>query len=175
MDGCALPFFKMKHKLINFVLFQSIWFIFILSAAHDSLHGALLGFCLLILQYLHGKKLFADCVLIGLAIVIGFIHDGLLKHFNFIIYHIVFIKFYAPIWIIGLWISFALTINHSLAWLQNKPALQIFFGLIGGPLAYLAGEKLGAITLGHEYTVYILALCWALVTPVLFKFYAKGK
>ena len=175
MDGCSLPFFKMKHKLINFVLFQSIWFIFILSAAHNSLYGALVGFSLLILQYLHGKKLFADCVLIGLAIVISFIHDGLLKYFNFIIYHIVFIDFYAPIWIIGLWISFALTINHSLAWLQNKPALQIFFGLIGGPLAYLAGEKLGAITLSHEYTLYILALCWAVVTPVLFKFYAKGK
>lgn len=165
----------MKHKLINFVLFQSIWFIFILSAAHDSLYGALLGFCLLTLQYLHGKKLFADCVLIVLAIVIGFIHDGLLKYFNFIIYHIVFIDFYSPIWIIGLWISFALTINHSLAWLQNKPALQISFGLIGGPLAYLAGEKLGAITLSHEYTLYILALSWAVVTPVLFKFYAKGK
>jgi hypothetical protein len=59
--------------------------------------------------------------------------------------------------------------------LQNKPALQIFFGLIGGPLAYLAGEKLGAITLSHEYTLYILALSWAVVTPVLFKFYAKGK
>ena len=85
----------MKHKLINFVLFQSIWFIFILSAAHDSLYGALLGFCLLTLQYLHGKKLFADCVLIVLAIVIGFIHDGLLKYFNFIIYHIVFIDFYS--------------------------------------------------------------------------------
>ena len=165
----------MKHKLINFVLFQSIWFIFILSAAHDSLYGALVGFCLLILQYLHGTKLFADCVLIGLAVVIGFIHDGLLKYFNFITYNIVFIDFYSPIWIIGLWISFALTINHSLAWLQNKPVLQIFFGLIGGPLAYLAGEKLGAITLSHEYTPYFLALSWATLTPVLFKFYAKGK
>ena len=165
----------MKHKLINFVLFQSIWFIFILSAAHDSLYGALVGFCLLTLQYFHGKKLFADCVLVVLAIVIGFIHDGLLKYFDLIIYHIVFIDFYSPIWIIGLWISFALTINHSLAWLQNKPALQIFFGLIGGPLAYLAGEKLGAITLSDEYTLYILALSWAVVTPVLFKFYVKGK
>ena len=164
----------MKHKLINFVLFQSIWFILILSAAHDSTYGALIGFFLLSLQYLHGKKLFADCLLVVLAIVIGLIHDGLLKYFNLILYHIVFIDFYSPIWIIGLWISFALTINHSLAWLQSKPALQIFFGLIGGPLAYLAGEKLGAITLSHEYTLYILALNWAVVTPVLFKFMQKA-
>jgi len=164
----------MKHKLINFVLFQSIWFIFILSAAHNSLYGLFVGLSLLILQYLYGKKLFADFILILLAIVIGCIHDGILNHFSFIDYNIVFIDFYAPLWIIGLWISFALTINHSLAWLQNKTALQVFFGLMGGPLAYLAGEKLGAITMIHEHALFILAFSWALVTPILFKFYTKG-
>lgn len=174
MDGSSLYFFQMKHNFINFVLFQSIWFIFILSATHTSVYGFFVGLSLLLLQYLLGKKLRADFFLIVLAIIFGCIHDGLLNYFNFILYNIVLIDFYFPLWIIGLWISFALTINHSLRWLQNKPTLQVFFGLIGGPLAYLAGEKLGAITMIHEYTLIMLAFSWAVVTPILFKFHARG-
>ena len=36
----------MKHKLINFILFQSIWFILILAAAHESFYGLVIGLLL---------------------------------------------------------------------------------------------------------------------------------
>lgn len=163
----------MKHKLINFILFQSIWFILILAAAHESFYGLVIGFLLILVQYWHGKLMVPDFKLILASIIIGFAHDTSLNYFKFIQYNIDFNTYYSPFWIIGLWISFALTINHSLAWLGNKKLLQMIFGLIGGPLAYIAGEKLGAINMINTMTLYVLALSWACITPLLFQFKKK--
>ncbi len=163
----------MKHKLINFILFQSIWFILILAAAHESFYGLALGLLLILVQYWHGKLMIPDFKLILASIIIGFAHDTSLNYFKFIQYNIDFNTYYSPFWIIGLWISFALTINHSLAWLGNKKLLQMIFGLIGGPLAYIAGEKLGAIYMINTMTLYVLALSWACITPLLFQFKKK--
>jgi len=66
-----------------------------------------------------------------------------------------------------LWMIFAMTLNHSLAWLSQKYYLSILFGAIGGPLAYIAGEKLGAITLLSSNSIIMLCVGWALITPVL--------
>ena len=60
-----------------------------------------------------------------------------------------------------------MTLNHSLKWMQGRIVISILFGLIGGPLAYLAGEKLGAITILSTSSLYILALGWAIITPLL--------
>jgi len=163
----------MKHKLINFILFQSIWFILILAAAHESFYGLVIGLLLILVQYWHGKLMVPDFKLILASIIIGFAHDTSLNYFKFIQYNIDFNTYYSPFWIIGLWISFALTINHSLAWLGNKKLLQMIFGLIGGPLAYIAGEKLGAINMINTMTLYVLALSWACITPLLFQFKKK--
>ncbi len=163
----------MKHKLINFILFQSIWFILILAAAHESFYGLVIGFLLILVQYWHGKLMVPDLKLILTSTIIGFAHDTSLNYFKFIQYNIDFNTYYSPVWIIGLWISFALTINHSLAWLGNKKLLQMIFGLIGGPLAYIAGEKLGAINMINTMTLYVLALSWACITPLLFQFKKK--
>jgi len=163
----------MKHKLINFILFQSIWFILILAAAHESFYGLVIGFLLILVQYWHGKLMVPDLKLILTSTIIGFAHDTSLNYFKFIQYNIDFNTYYSPFWIIGLWISFALTINHSLAWLGNNKLLQMIFGLIGGPLAYIAGEKLGAIYMINTMTLYVLALSWACITPLLFQFKKK--
>ncbi len=163
----------MKHKLINFILFQSIWFILILAAAHESFYGLVIGFLLILVQYWHGKLMVPDLKLILTSTIIGFAHDTSLNYFKFIQYNIDFNTYYSPVWIIGLWISFALTINHSLVWLGNKKLLQMIFGLIGGPLAYIAGEKLGAIYMINTMTLYVLALSWACITPLLFQFKKK--
>ncbi|MDA9600717.1 DUF2878 domain-containing protein, partial [Nitrosomonadales bacterium] len=69
--------------------------------------------------------------------------------------------------IVMLWMFFAMTLNHSLAWLRQKIYTSILFGALGGPLAYIAGEKLGAITLLGSNSIIILSIGWAFITPVL--------
>ena len=44
----------------------------------------------------------------------------------------------------------------------------MLFGLIGGPLAYITGEKLGGITLVNEFAALTaLGIGWAIMMPLL--------
>jgi hypothetical protein len=53
----------------------------------------------------------------------------------------------APVWILALWLAFALTLNRSLRWFQGKALLSALFGALGGPLAYAGAARLaGAVT-----------------------------
>jgi hypothetical protein len=75
----------------------------------------------------------------------------------------------APRWIIALWISFALTFNHSLRWLIGRPLVCLALGAGGGPLAYAAAARLGAVTFAtpawHGYLW--LAFGWAAAVALL--------
>ena len=109
-----------------------------------------------------------DVKLIIIAGLIGLLFDGALLNFDLIIYNDPGLPYpFTPIWIVMLWMIFAMTLNHSLAWLSQKYYLSILFGAIGGPLAYIAGEKLGAITLLSTNSIITLSVGWALITPIL--------
>ncbi|MGB5202220.1 MAG: DUF2878 domain-containing protein, partial [Sedimenticolaceae bacterium] len=74
----------------------------------------------------------------------------------------------APYWIVAMWMGFATTLNVSLGWLKGRYWLAALFGAVGGPLAYLAGAKLGGITLiSSEAALTALALGWATIMPLL--------
>lgn len=76
-----------------------------------------------------------------------------------------------PLWLIGLWLMFPLTLHHSLAWLDRKPWLQSLFGGIGGGGGYLAGAQLGAADLAWPAYV-LLPLSWALWLPMFYHWMA---
>ena len=76
----------------------------------------------------------------------------------------------APAWILSLWLGFALTLNHSLRWMQGRPVVAALFGGIGGPLSYWMGERAwGAVTWNASLPVVlaVLAVLWMVVTPML--------
>ncbi|MCB9882858.1 MAG: DUF2878 domain-containing protein [Planctomycetes bacterium] len=72
-------------------------------------------------------------------------------------------------WMACLWAAFATTLPLSLAWLSRRKAVGLLFGAVGGPLAFVAGEKLGAIRLGESRTMALvsLAVIWAIAVPLL--------
>ena len=65
---------------------------------------------------------------------------------------------------IALWINFAASIRHSLNWIRGRYALGLLFGGIGGPLAYLAGEKMGALVIHSPFGV---VLAWIVAMPLI--------
>ncbi|HWR87050.1 MAG TPA: DUF2878 domain-containing protein, partial [Acidiferrobacterales bacterium] len=74
----------------------------------------------------------------------------------------------APHWIVALWMLFAITLNVSLGWLKQRLFVAMLFGAIGGPLAYLGGAKLGALSFAAPTAALIaLTIGWALFTPLL--------
>ena len=76
----------------------------------------------------------------------------------------------APIWIVALWIGFALTLNHSLAWLKGKALLALVVGGIAGPFSYWVGATTWRAVEFTESTIVVLAallIVWAVATPAL--------
>ena len=73
----------------------------------------------------------------------------------------------APAWIVAMWVLFGTTINHGLSWLKRHWALSVSFGLFGGPMAFYAGSKMGAV----QFTDTLMALAvlgagWAVLLPL---------
>lgn len=77
----------------------------------------------------------------------------------------------APVWIWSLWAGFALTLNHSMAFLQHRPVAAAAFGAVGGPLAYwTAAGAFEAVSFGAPvaWVLGALAIGWAAMLPLLF-------
>ena len=73
-----------------------------------------------------------------------------------------------PLWLLAMWAQFATTFRYSLRFVITRPIRAGLFRAIGGPLAFLAGERLGAITLLPPITYGLLRLsvCWAIALLV---------
>lgn len=76
----------------------------------------------------------------------------------------------SPIWMTILWTSYALSLNHSLAFLHGRSWLAIALGGLGAPFAYwAAGHGWQALTFGARpiLTFGAAALTWATLMPLL--------
>jgi len=63
---------------------------------------------------------------------------------------------------------FATTLNLSMRWLRGRIVLAAAIGCAGGPLAYLAGHRIGGIQFVDETSALLmLAVGWALLMPLL--------
>jgi hypothetical protein len=76
---------------------------------------------------------------------------------------------FPPLWMLALWAQFATTLRYSLRGIISRPAVAALFGVLGAPLAFLAGERLGALTLLPPETLGLerLAISWG-VAMLLF-------
>lgn len=158
--------------LVNFVAFQLGWFACVLGAAHG-LPWAGTGIALAIVAWhlTRAARPGAELVLVLIAAGIGALWDSGLSALGWIRYPSgVLIEGTAPYWIVAMWMLFATTLNVSLAWLRRNLPLAAVFGALGGPLAYLGGAKLGALSFGaQEAALVALALGWAALTPLLLR------
>lgn len=71
------------------------------------------------------------------------------------------------LWMLALWAMFAATLRFSLSWLRGRLVLAALFGLVGGPLAYLGGERLDAIVIQGQAGIVAVATAWGLAAPLL--------
>lgn len=78
----------------------------------------------------------------------------------------------SPPWLVALWpnLAAATARGASLGSLDRRPILGVLTGAIGGPLAYDAGARFGAIGLaqGRLSALAIISAVWSLVLPTLF-------
>jgi hypothetical protein len=156
--------------LANFLAFQLGWFACVLGAARGwPWAGTLAALLLVGLHLWRTATPAAEWRLIGAAALIGAVGDTLLARSGWLQYAAgALLPATAPVWIVALWMLFATTLRHSLAWLQRRPLLSAVCGALGGPLAYLGGARLGALVVERPAPAYgALAAGWAGATLLL--------
>lgn len=156
--------------LINILCFQIGWFASVLGAAHDMPWlGPLIALPIVGWHVANAGIKRSEFMLIFVVALLGSSYDQSLLAMGWVQYPAsAWPMGLLPVWMTGLWLLFATTLNVSLRWLRGRPAIAMLFGFIGGPLAYLGGAKLGAlIWLQSTALLVALALGWALLMPVL--------
>jgi Protein of unknown function (DUF2878) len=155
--------------LINFVAFQVGWLACVLGAAHRMpLLGTGIALTLVVLHLARAADPVAELKLIVAAAGVGLLLDSLLAAAGFIDFTSgALVAGTVAHWMVALWMVFATTLNASLRWLKDRAALAVVFGAVGGPLAYLAGEKLGALRVEGTVGIGAVALGWAIAMWLL--------
>lgn len=155
---------------LNFIAFQMAWFACVLGGASDrALAGTMVVGAVIGLHLALAQRPLPEALLIAAAAAIGLVWDSGLVAFGLISYPTGnFAPGIAPYWIVAMWALFATSLNLSMAWLKDRVWLAALFGAVGGPLAYLAGERLGGLQMPDPVLALgAQALGWALLLPIL--------
>jgi len=155
--------------IINVILFQVSWFACVMGAANSLPYtGIIVTAGILAWHLMQAKAPKTELWLMGSALALGASFDQALLSFNMVTYmHNGWSSSIVPVWILGLWLGFSTILNVSLRWMRNQHLVAILFGFVGGPLAYLSAEKLGAVVMLSNNSYVALALGWAIMTPTL--------
>jgi Protein of unknown function (DUF2878) len=156
--------------IVNFVLFQAAWFACVLGAAHAMPWlGVIATIYVLAWHFMQAKTAKPEAILLTITLMIGAVFDQVMLSSNLIHYQSHgWSDALVPAWILALWAGFVTALNVSLRWMQGKWLVAVLFGAIGGPLAYIGAERLGAVTLNAYPQSYLaLSIGWAILTPVL--------
>jgi len=154
----------------NFITFQIGWFACVLGASTDKAWVGLVIAMIVVLFHLYSDDdPMAEVKLIFTAMLLGLILDGLLTSSNWLIYaNQNGQSFVPPYWIIALWAIFATTINVTLKWMHSRYVIACIFGMIGGPLSFIAGKELGAVVfIQPTQALLALAIGWGIAMPLL--------
>ena len=157
--------------LPNVVGFQIVWIAAVGGAARGWWWAGPLALLIFAsIQLTISRWRVADLKLMLIAAALGFAVDSLWVQLGWIEFRSAQPwPSLAPIWIVAMWMGFALTLNHSLAALKSQTVIAVAFGLIGGPLAYwIAASVWHAAVIQAAWQPYAgLAIAWGLVTPLL--------
>ncbi len=154
------------HQWVNFAAFQFAW----LAAVWGASVGLSWFGPIMVAAWVGAYALWQNCarddfpLWLGAA-VLGGVTDSILVWSGAMVFpESAGPGFPTTLWMLALWINFAAALRHCMGWLCGRFVLATLCGAIGGPLAYLAGDKLGALEI-HLLPAVVIA--WILVMPCL--------
>lgn len=156
--------------LLNVALFQAAWLACVIAAAHGHVAWGVAAVALAAAVHLgRSARPMAELRLLLMVAAIGLAWDSVVLATGWIGYTAgMFSHWLAPTWIVAMWVLFATTLNVSLRWLRGRTAVGALFGLIGGPLAFYGGARLGALQLFlPAQALGVQGVGWAVLTPAL--------
>lgn len=147
--------------LWQLVQLQVGWFACVLGAAHQlPWVGPVVVGALLVLHWRWSDQRRDDLVLILAAGAFGFVADSAQAAAGWLRFEGSHVSWLSPPWIVALWLQMGTARHGLLGWLGSHLPFAPLVGGVGGPLAYLAGARLGAAELLGPAVVSIAAV-WA--------------
>jgi hypothetical protein len=120
----------------------------------------------MVLHYcLSSQNLAKDIKLILVISSIGAVLDSLLAIlgvFTFSKAYLLLAPQSIPLWLYLLWLAFAMTLARSLSWFVVRGWLFLVLAIVGGPLSYIAGRKLGAVSF-EDSGIILLVVEWFII------------
>ena len=164
----------MIRAVAGFVAFYVCWFACVGGAARGLPWLGPLAVAAYVIAYLRtipsGVSRMRHAWLLGLAGVVGYAADSVLVLTGVLRFPPqAVLGWPSTAWMVALWVLQAAVLGGVMSWLQSRFGLAAVAGAIGGPLAYLAGERMGAAVLGPTQAVAlaVIAAEWALAMPLL--------
>jgi hypothetical protein len=158
-------------KLLNVAIYQVGWFCCVLGGANGfPVAGALTALALCIVHLVLAKARSSEAKLMLFACLLGVLVDSTQQALGLFTFKTdPGWPLWLPLWVFVIWAQFATLFHYALYWLKGRYLLAGIFGLLGGPLAYWGGIRMGAATFGENpvATIIVLAFVWATVTPLL--------
>ncbi len=156
---------------VNILLFQAGWLACVLGAAkgYPWAGPVAVGIAALVRLSQTGERGKEALLLLSCGIL-GFVADtALISSGMFAPVRGSFPAPFSPPWLVAMWVNFGTTLNVSLSFLKNRPALAAALGAVGGPAAYYAGAGLRAIAIPDPAWGGLAAVgvAWAICLPVM--------
>ncbi|MGB5326439.1 MAG: DUF2878 domain-containing protein [Pseudomonadales bacterium] len=154
----------MQKNIANALLFNAVWLLCVLGGNVVALFSTL---ALLLAHFRFVSSDWRELVLALQALVIGFFVDAMMLQSGVLIAPDASVM--PPAWLLCLWVAFSTTLNHSMAWLQNRLLLSVLVGALLVPLSYYAGTRLTDFALAEPLwrSIAMVGASWALVLPLL--------
>jgi len=158
------------NLLINITAFKLGWLSSVFGGAQQlPWLGPLVVFIAVAIHLARAERPRSEFMLIVSCGLIGAVFDSVLVAAGWVTFPSGMISdSMAPYWIITMWMLFGTTINMSMRWMRGRPLLAAAFGLVGGPMAYFAGHKIGGIVfVDQTAALAMLGIGWAVIMPLL--------
>jgi 1-acyl-sn-glycerol-3-phosphate acyltransferase len=165
----SFPAARMR-VLLDVVGFQAAWWVSALCARNGGTWQGPLTMAL----FLAGHTLLtargrrgAQLVLAGLAALLGLLVDSALVAIGAVGFRATTVPLLPPAWMIALWAGFAVTLETTMRAATSTLLRASLLGLLAGPLSYVAGQRLGSLTLAGTGGTLAVAVAWAAAMPAL--------
>lgn len=161
-----------RRLLVVFAGFQLVWLICAVGAGRGaSTPGIAAAAAFIAAQVACSRRAGATALTVAVAGLIGFCAESLLAAGGLVHYaapwpsaHI------APAWIVALWMAFGTTLGTMEEALgRHQIATSAVIGGVFGPISYVAGARIGALTLPDASNASLIAVAaiWGMALPFL--------
>lgn len=161
----------LQTLLVNALLSQVAWFGAVLGAARGLPWLGVVAVAAVVAWHLaRAQQPAREIGLLALALAMGAVFETVLVQAGLLRFDGgALLAGTAPVWMVALWANFATTLNVSLRALRPRLIAAALLGAVGAPLAYVGGQKLGAVQfLQPDSALVAIGAGWAVLTPVLF-------